>query len=121
MNLVRTNDGLSIATPAGPLPIRYIIGIGRNYADHAKEQAADVPTRPMVFTKSPASLCLSGDDIVIPKVCQDPATGGDQTDFEAELCVIIGRAARDVPRENALDCVLGYTCANDVSAPWWQK
>ncbi len=121
MNFTRTADGLSIATPAGPLPIRYIIGIGRNYADHAKEQAADVPTRPMVFTKSPSSLCLNGDDIVIPRICQDPATGGDQTDFEAELCVVIGRAARDVPRERALDFVLGYTCANDVSARWWQK
>lgn len=117
MNLTRTASGIWIDS----LPIRHIIGIGRNYAEHAKEQAADVPTRPMVFTKNIASLSLNGDEIVIPKVCQDPSNGGDQTDFEAELCVIIGRAAKDVPVAQALSCVLGYTCANDVSARWWQK
>jgi 2-keto-4-pentenoate hydratase/2-oxohepta-3-ene-1,7-dioic acid hydratase in catechol pathway len=117
MQLTRTAAGIAIDS----LPIRSIIGIGRNYAEHAKEQAADVPTRPMVFTKSLASMILNGEDIVIPKICQDPASGGDQTDFEAELCVIIGKAAKDVPRERALDYVLGYTCANDVSARWWQK
>src|SRR5678815_1866868 len=126
MNLIRTESGVSVQTPTGPFPIRHIIGIGRNYADHAKEQAADVPTRPMVFTKNPASACLNGDDIVIPKVCQDPATGGDQTDFEAELCVIIGtgpggRFCKDVPAAQALSFVLGYCCGNDVSARWWQK
>ncbi len=126
MNLTRAHDGISIATPSGPLPIRHIIGIGRNFADHAKEQAADVPTRPMVFTKNLGALSLNGDDIVIPKVCQDPTTGGDQTDFEAELCVILGpgpggKPCKDVPRERAVDFVLGYTCANDVSARWWQK
>src|SRR5688572_6902557 len=97
MNLTRHDIGLAVQTPSGPLPIRYILGIGRNYAEHAREQAADVPTRPMVFTKSPASVCLNGDDIVIPKVCQDPAHGGDQTDFEAELCVIIGAGPGNKP------------------------
>jgi 2-keto-4-pentenoate hydratase/2-oxohepta-3-ene-1,7-dioic acid hydratase in catechol pathway len=125
MQLTRTDLGIAIQAPSGPLPIRHIIGIGRNYAEHAKEQAADVPTRPMVFTKNLASACLNGDDIVIPKVCQDPTTGGDQTDFEAELCVIVGGASgkpcKDVPRDRALDFVLGYTCVNDVSARWWQK
>jgi 2-keto-4-pentenoate hydratase/2-oxohepta-3-ene-1,7-dioic acid hydratase in catechol pathway len=121
MNLIRSEVGIAVQTPSGPLPIRYIIGIGRNYAEHAKEQAADVPTRPMVFTKSPASACLNGDAIVIPKVCQDPAAGGDQTDFEAELCVIIGKPARDVPASDALKHVLGYCCGNDISARWWQK
>jgi 2-keto-4-pentenoate hydratase/2-oxohepta-3-ene-1,7-dioic acid hydratase in catechol pathway len=121
MQLLRSEVGLAVQTPSGPLPIRYIIGIGRNYAEHAKEQAAAVPTRPMIFTKSPASAILHGEDIVIPKVCQDPASGGDQTDFEAELCVILGRPARDVPRARALEHVLGYCCANDISARWWQK
>src|SRR5205823_13984435 len=92
MDLLRTEFGVSVATPSGPLPIRHIIGIGRNYAEHAKEQAAEVPVRPMVFTKNPASACLSGDAIVVPRVCQDR----EQVDYEAELCVIIGHAARDV-------------------------
>lgn len=121
MKLVRTEFGVSVQRPGGaPLPIRHIIGIGRNYLEHAKEQAADVPERPMVFTKSPASACLSGDAIVVPKVCQDR----EQVDFEGELCVILGagdRACRDVPLDRALGHVLGYCCANDVSARWWQK
>lgn len=117
MEFIRLDWGVGIGTAGGTLPIRHIIGIGRNYAEHAKEQAAEVPTRPMVFTKSPASACLHGDDIVVPRVCQDR----EQVDFEAELGVVIGRSARDVPRERALDHVLGYCCANDVSARWWQK
>ncbi|MBX3375762.1 MAG: fumarylacetoacetate hydrolase family protein [Phycisphaeraceae bacterium] len=122
MNLIRSDIGVAVQTAAGALPIRYIIGIGRNYAEHAKEQAADVPTRPMVFTKSPASASLNGDDIVIPKICQDPTLGGDQVDFEAELCVIIGpKPCRDVSAVDALRFVLGYCCGNDVSARWWQK
>lgn len=122
MNLIRSDIGVAVQTAACALPIRYIIGIGRNYAEHAKEQAADVPTRPMVFTKSPASASLNGDDIVIPRICQDPALGGDQVDFEAELCVIIGpKPCRDVSVGDALRFVLGYCCGNDVSARWWQK
>jgi 2-keto-4-pentenoate hydratase/2-oxohepta-3-ene-1,7-dioic acid hydratase in catechol pathway len=121
MNLIRADYGVAVETPSGPLPIRYIIGIGRNYAEHAKEQGAAAPTRPMVFVKSPVSACLDGDDIVIPRACQDAGCGGEQTDFEAELCVVIGTAARDVPESRALEHVLGYCCANDVSARWWQK
>ncbi len=122
MNLIKLEHGVGIDTGAGVLPIGHIIGIGRNYAEHASEQGADVPERPMVFTKNPAAACLSGDDIVIPELCRDAATGGPaQVDFEAELAVIIGRAAKDVPVSAALEHVLGYCGANDVSARWWQK
>lgn len=117
MELIRSEAGVAVQTPAGPLPVRHIIGIGRNYAEHAKEQAAAVPTRPMIFTKNPMAACLHGDDIVVPKVCQDR----EQVDFEGELAVVLGRAARDVAEADALSCVLGYCCANDVSARWWQK
>lgn len=119
--LLRHPDGIAVQTPSGPLPIRTILGIGRNYAEHAREQAAAVPDRPMVFTKNPASLCLSGDDIVVPPVARDPACGGNQTDFEAELGVFLGWAVRDVSEDQAQASVLGYCCANDVSARWWQK
>lgn len=121
MNLVRTAVGVAVEQRGEHLPLRHIIGIGRNYADHAREQAADLPTRPMYFTKNPFSAALSGDAIRVPKVCQDPACGGDQVDFEAELAVIIGTQGRDIALEGALRHVLGYTCANDVSARWWQK
>jgi 2-keto-4-pentenoate hydratase/2-oxohepta-3-ene-1,7-dioic acid hydratase in catechol pathway len=60
---------------------------------------------------------LDGDEIVVPKICQDR----EQVDFEAELAVIIGKKSRDVSTADALGRVLGYCCANDVSARWWQK
>lgn len=117
MNFVRTDFGLAVEGVGGGLPIRHIIGIGRNYAEHAKEQAAAVPDRPMIFTKNPMAACLNGDEIVVPRICQDRP----QVDYEAELAVVIGRAARDVNERDALSVVLGYCCANDVSARWWQK
>ncbi|MDX9910799.1 MAG: fumarylacetoacetate hydrolase family protein [Phycisphaerales bacterium] len=123
MDLHRTPLGVVVSTPSGEIvPIRHVIAIGRNYAEHAREQNAAVPDRPMVFTKSPASVCLGTDDITIPPCCRDPETGGpEQVDFEAELGVVIGPPAKDVREEHAFAHVLGYCCANDVSARWWQK
>ncbi len=125
MPLVRADFGVAIQTPVGLLPVPHIIGIGRNYAEHAKEQGADVPDRPMIFTKNPASASLNGDDIVIPQVCEDR----EQVDYEGELAIVIGtpRAGRclNVSEPDALDpasgIILGYCIANDVSARWWQK
>ena len=114
-----TSDGRSIT-------ISHILGIGRNYAAHAHEQGLEAPDHPMVFSKNIASVIGDGDDIVIPPIARDPKFGGNQTDFEAELAVIIGEHAngkpcRDVPRDEAMGFVLGFACANDVSARWWQK
>ncbi|MDX2018289.1 MAG: fumarylacetoacetate hydrolase family protein [Planctomycetota bacterium] len=122
MKLERTPVGVQVLAPAGPVLIRHVIGIGKNYADHAKEQGAAVPERPVLFTKNPLSASLTGDDIVIPPICQDR----EQVDFEAELAFLIapptpGVPIRDVPIERAFEFVLGYCCANDVSARWWQK
>ncbi len=134
MELTHLTHGVGIDMPDGSaLPITHIIGIGRNYDEHAKEQGETAPDRPMIFTKNPAAACLDGDDIVIPPICRDEATGGpNQVDFEAELGIILGspplgpRAApptpmRNIPLERALDFVLAYTCCNDISARWWQK
>jgi len=123
MNLIKQANLVAVERPgAEPLPLTHIIGIGRNYADHASEMGGVVPERPMYFTKNPASACLSGDPIVIPPICRDPETGGpDQVDYEAELAVVIGIAARDVTEANAFNHILGLCCANDVSARWWQK
>tara|TARA_E500000318_G_scaffold8683_3_gene8036 strand:+ start:24185 stop:24937 length:753 start_codon:yes stop_codon:yes gene_type:complete len=106
--------------------ISQIFGIGRNYAAHAHEQGLEAPEHPMVFTKNIASVIGDGEDIVIPPIARDPGFGGNQTDFEAELAVIIGEhadgwACRDVSRDEAMEWVLGFACANDVSARWWQK
>ena len=108
MDIIRIAHGAAIEMPTGTaLPIRHIIGIGRNYAAHAAERGADVPDRPMVFTKNPASACVDGDDIVIPACCRDPETGGDgegrsagQVDFEAELAVVLGEAVKDVSEDD---------------------
>jgi 2-keto-4-pentenoate hydratase/2-oxohepta-3-ene-1,7-dioic acid hydratase in catechol pathway len=72
---------------------------------------------PVVFYKNPSSVCGSGDNIVIPSCAQSP----EEVDYEGELAVVIGsRPVRNVSEDNALDYVLGYTAANDVSARRWQ-
>ncbi len=91
-----------------------IICIGLNYADHAAETGAKIPTEPVVFNKFLTALRADGDEIVLPKVSQ-------QVDYEAELVAIIGKAGRHIPREQALEHVAGYACGHDVSARDWQK
>jgi 2-keto-4-pentenoate hydratase/2-oxohepta-3-ene-1,7-dioic acid hydratase in catechol pathway len=86
-----------------------IIGIGLNYRDHAEEQGAELPAEPLLFAKFANTLRGPGDSIVLP-------TQSEHVDAEAELAVIIGRQARHVSPEEALDAVAGYTCANDVTA-----
>jgi 2-keto-4-pentenoate hydratase/2-oxohepta-3-ene-1,7-dioic acid hydratase in catechol pathway len=86
-----------------------IICVGRNYAAHATELGNDVPTEPLLFGKFPNTLIGPDEAIVLPP----EAT---HVDAEAELAVEIGRAGRRVPRDDALDLVRGYLCANDVSA-----
>lgn len=113
--------GVAVLGPSGELPVPLILAIGRNYADHAAEQAVDVPDRPMLFTKHPGSVCLDGDAVRIPEACQDSETGGEQVDFEAELAVVLSKPVRDIAEPQALGAVLGYTCGNDISARWWQK
>lgn len=118
-------DLARIHTPQGPVPIAAILGIGRNYAEHAKEQGAAVPDAPMVFSKNPASIITHNEAIISPRACSNQ----DQLDFEGELAIVIGggglggeqRLCRDVSESEALGFVLGYTIANDVSARWWQK
>jgi len=84
------------------------IAIGLNYSEHAVESSMAIPTEPVVFMK--ASSCLSGpyDPIMLPR-------GSTKTDWEVELGVVIGRTARYVDREHALDYVAGYTCVDDIS------
>jgi 2-keto-4-pentenoate hydratase/2-oxohepta-3-ene-1,7-dioic acid hydratase in catechol pathway len=121
MKINTTPTRSEIVTPSGSVPLRQIFGIGRNYAAHAAEQGIEAPKRPMVFTKNIASVIGDGDEIVIPAIARDEAFGGNQTDFEAELAVVIGKDCKDVSRGDAMGYVLGFACANDVSARWWQK
>lgn len=86
-----------------------IIAIGLNYRDHAEESKVDPPAQPIMFAKWPTCLIPDGAPIRIP-------AGIDEVDWEAELAVVIGRTVRDVSVAEALSCVAGYTCLNDVSA-----
>jgi 2,4-diketo-3-deoxy-L-fuconate hydrolase len=85
-----------------------IICIGLNYADHARETGAALPTEPIIFMKSTTAIVGPNDDIVIPK-------NSVKTDWEVELAVVIGKKASYVDREEALDYVAGYVLHNDVS------
>jgi 2-keto-4-pentenoate hydratase/2-oxohepta-3-ene-1,7-dioic acid hydratase in catechol pathway len=86
-----------------------IVCVGRNYRDHAKELGNEVPAEPLIFLKPPSSLIAQGEDIVYPGISQN-------VHFEGELGIVIGKRARHVKAENALDYVFGYTCVNDVTA-----
>jgi len=94
-----------------------VICVGLNYRKHAAEAGLPEPAFPVVFYKNPSVVIGPGDDIVIPTVASDP----HEVDYECELAVVIGsRPVRNVSKADALDYVLGYTAANDVSARRWQ-
>jgi 2-keto-4-pentenoate hydratase/2-oxohepta-3-ene-1,7-dioic acid hydratase in catechol pathway len=86
-----------------------IVGIGKNYADHAQEMGGEAPEQPLVFLKPSTAVIGPGDPIA------RPAAAG-RVDFEGELAVVIGKVCRDVRPEQVYDVVLGYTCGNDVTA-----
>ncbi len=94
-----------------PIDPPNIIAIGRNYAEHAREmKSTSLPDQPLIFLKTTTAVIGPGDPIVLPK------SAPNEVDFEAELAVVIGKRARDVLENDAFQYVLGYTCANDVSA-----
>jgi 2-keto-4-pentenoate hydratase/2-oxohepta-3-ene-1,7-dioic acid hydratase in catechol pathway len=92
-----------------------ILAIGLNYRKHAEEGGKGIPERPMLFIKSTTSLQNPGDPIELPR-----KLASSEVDYECELAVVIGRTCKNISRANALDYVLGYTAANDVSARDWQ-
>ncbi|MDJ1113581.1 fumarylacetoacetate hydrolase family protein [Microbacterium dauci] len=94
---------------APSIPRSKIIGIGKNYRDHAAEMGGEAPAEPLMFLKPNTSVVGPNDAIVRP-------TQSSRTDYEGELAVVIGRVAKNVPAEQALEYVFGYTIANDVTA-----
>lgn len=112
-----TGKTAKISKLLAPLVPTAIFCIGANYKLHIEECNAEVPERPVIFMKSQAALNNPGDPIKLPRVCEDR----EQVDYECELAIVIGKPALNVSVEKALDYVLGYTAANDVSARWWQK
>jgi 2-keto-4-pentenoate hydratase/2-oxohepta-3-ene-1,7-dioic acid hydratase in catechol pathway len=104
-------DEVRLLAPVLPTKI---VAVGRNYADHAREMGNEVPEEPIIFLKPSTSVVGPGDPIIYP-------AGVDRVDYEGELAVIVGKMARRLDEADALQAVLGFTCANDVTARNLQK
>jgi 2-keto-4-pentenoate hydratase/2-oxohepta-3-ene-1,7-dioic acid hydratase in catechol pathway len=111
-----TNERIEVLSTLAPIEPKTIYGIGLNYRKHAEETGAKIPEKPIVFLKSPTALQNPEGPIVLPRHLRS-----DEVDFECELAVVIGYECKNVSRADALNYVLGYTAANDVSARDWQK
>ena len=96
------------------IPRSKVIGVGRNFVEHARELGNEVPQQPLLFLKPNTSVVGPNDPIVLPEF-------SEEVSFEAELCVVIGRICKDVPEERVDDVIFGYTCGNDLTARDVQK
>ncbi len=116
-NFKVTDKRIEVKALLSPVLPGAILCIGLNYRMHAKETGISIPQYPVLFMKNPQAVTGPCSDIEIPVSCLDPL----QTDYEAELAVVIGKPAKNVSSKTAVDFIAGYTCANDVSARRWQK
>jgi len=106
-----TSERATVARLLAPVVPSQILCIGLNYKKHAEETGAKLPERPVLFVKGINALQHPDEPILLPRHLRS-----DEVDYECELAVVIGRPCKNVSRQHALDYVLGYTCANDVSA-----
>lgn len=112
-----TDSGTAVSGKLlAPLTPVDILCIGLNYRKHAAEGGSAPPENPILFMKNIGTLQNPGDPIILPR-----KLNSDKVDYECELAVVIKKECLNVSKEDALDYVLGYTCANDVSARDWQK
>ena len=111
----KSTEPASIHRLLAPIVPAAIFCIGLNYRQHAIETNSPFPQFPVLFMKSVGALQHPGGPILLPRWMRS-----DKVDYECELAVVIGRQCKNATREHALDYVLGYTCANDVSARDWQ-
>lgn len=110
-----TDRAVTVVRRLAPILPTDILAIGLNYRHHAEESKMAIPQYPIVFHKGLNSVQDPDGPILLP--AGQPC---EEVDYEVELAVVIGRACKDVSREDALEHVLGYTVANDVSARDWQ-
>ena len=110
-----TDRRADIQKTLAPVAPTAILGIGLNYRRHAAETNAKTPEYPIVFAKTLNTVQHPGGPILLPTFLRS-----DEVDYECELAVVIGRACKNVRADQALEYVLGYTAANDVSARDWQ-
>jgi 2-keto-4-pentenoate hydratase/2-oxohepta-3-ene-1,7-dioic acid hydratase in catechol pathway len=87
-----------------------VVAIGKNYAGHVREMGGEAPAEPVIFMKPSTAVIGPREPIAYPQKLSD------RVDYEGELAIVIGRLCRDVPVERTAEVVLGYTCANDVTA-----
>ncbi len=109
--LVRTDEifdpaAIEVLAPVTPSKV---VAVGLNYRDHARELNMELPKEPVLFMKPPSTVIGPGRDIVYPDA-------SEQVDFEAELAIVVGKAARTVSAAEAPDHIFGYTAANDITA-----
>jgi 2-keto-4-pentenoate hydratase/2-oxohepta-3-ene-1,7-dioic acid hydratase in catechol pathway len=107
-------DRSAIKRLLAPIAPINILALGINYKKHGDETEISYPEQPVLFLKATTSVIGPGDPIMLP------AAGGMEVDYEAELAVVVGKTAKNVPPERAMEYIMGYTCANDVSARDWQ-
>ena len=110
-----TGQAAEVGKLLSPIAPTDILCIGLNYRKHAEEGKQAIPEYPVLFMKTSSAVQNPGDPIVLPR-----QLASDAVDYECELAVVIGRDCHNVSKDEALDYVLGYTCANDVSARDWQ-
>ncbi len=113
--LTDTGESIQATKTLTPLVPTDIICIGLNYRKHAEEGRQAIPEQPVVFMKNCGAIQNPGDPIILPRKLRS-----EMVDYECELAVVIKKTCYNVSKSNALDYVLGYTCANDVSARDWQ-
>ncbi len=104
-------DEVALLPPVRP---GKIVALGLNYRDHAKEMGDELPAEPLIFLKPSTAVIGPGEPIRLPR-------GAGRIDYEAELALVVGRRARHLKKEEALGCLLGVTCFNDVTARDLQK
>jgi len=97
---------VELLSPSSPSKV---VAVGLNYKDHAKELGMEMPDEPILFLKPPTSVIGPDQEIKYPAQSKE-------VDYEAELAIVIGKATKDVSVENTDDFILGYSCANDVTA-----
>jgi 2-keto-4-pentenoate hydratase/2-oxohepta-3-ene-1,7-dioic acid hydratase in catechol pathway len=114
--LVETGELVKDPVFLVPIEPTTIYAIGLNYRAHAIEMDKPIPEHPVVTMKSPTAVLASKGQIVLPRFLPS-----DSVDYECELVIVIGKTCKNATKANALDHVLGYTAANDVSARDWQK
>lgn len=110
-----TRETANVDKLLAPVVPKALMCIGLNYRRHAEEGNATIPEYPILFMKTPSAVQNPGDPILLPTHLKS-----DSVDYECELAAVIGKECKNVSKDDALDYVLGYTCANDVSARDWQ-